>query len=147
MLSHTTRSLSPCPRQNPMQQAYKLSYLCRLPCACASGFPLVFLHMYIHSYNTLFLSVGLKLFCLAPLFDLILRTLTPLECPFCSKMMSRGGSHILLWMPLQQEPQASGEIHSSISTKMYTLKNCSNNRNQSRWMQMKALLPISSSIN
>ena len=117
----------------------------RLP--CISCFSLLFcMHCYI-LYNILFLSVGLKLFYLAPLFDLTPRTLTPLECPFCSRMMSRDGSHIFLWMPLQQEPQASGEIHSSISTKMCTLKNCSNNRNQSRWMQMKALLPISSSIN
>ena len=99
-----------------------------------------------HPSIVFFFSVGLRPFYLAPLFDPIPRIPTPLECPFCSKTTSRGGSHISLWMPLQRELRASGEILSLTFTRMCTLKNCSNHSKQRRHKRMKALLLISSSL-
>jgi len=98
-----------------------------------NGFLFFCLHnCFIWDVNTLLLSVGLRQFCQAPLFAQSHRTLTPLKYPSCSKLTSRGGSHIMLQIILQQKPQASGEMIFSTSTIMCTLKNWQNNKQRRR---------------
>ena len=83
--------------------------------------------LYLCTYN----HAGLRQFFQAQSFGQILKMQTPLECLFCFNLIWRGGSHISLWMPLQRELQASGEMLSSTSTKKFTLKNC-----KKRWKGM-----------
>ena len=75
--------------------------------------------------------LGLRPFSQAQSFVQTPRTPTLLECLSYFKWIWRGGSHTLLWICLQREPQGSGEIHSFTSGTMCTWKNC-----EKRWRTM-----------
>lgn len=75
--------------------------------------------------------LGLRPFSQAQSFVQTPRTPTLLECLSYFKWIWRGGSHTLLWICLQREPQGSGEIHSFTSGTMCTWKNY-----EKRWRTM-----------